>query len=275
MIHLIFLAEAVVASVAVCAFGLLSWWWLAALVIVGFLALDILYIIFLLLFSFCLGKGENKREHPMIHSMTVRSVAWILQVLRIRVKLEGREKLPQEPMVLVSNHRSDFDPMVTMVALKSRKLSYVSKESNMRIPIAGAFIRRSGFLALDRENPRRALRTLKKGAGMVKEQGYDMGIYPEGTRHRGEGMLPFKEGAFMLAKWANAPIVIMSTEGTERIAGHVIYRTNRVHLRILEVIPREKVAGLSVTELSAYAAEVLGKALGYNTPHAQENTAQP
>ncbi len=278
MILLIFLTEALVASVAVCYFvSAVQWWWLAPIALGMFMALNVLYILFLLLVSLCLGKGENKREHPHIHRMTVRSVAWILQVLNIKVTLEGEEKLPNEPMVLVGNHRSDFDPMAGMVALSRRKLSYISKESNMRIPIAGPFVRRSWFLPLDRENPMRAARTLRNAAKLVRDRGYDMGIYPEGTRNRTweTGLLPFKEGAFMLAKWAGAPIALMSTEGTERIAGHVIFRRNHVRLRILEVISKEDVARMSHEELCVYAARVLSDALGHKTDAMPRDTAQP
>ncbi len=262
MICLIFLAEALLASAALCAHvQAVDWWWYLPIVIGIFIGLNIAYLIFVYLFSLLLGKGENKREHPFLRRMTVRSVGWILNVLRIRVTLEGREMMPDEPVVLVSNHRSDFDPMVAMVAFSRRRLAYISKESNLRIPIAGAFVRRCWFLPIDRENPRRAIRTIKEGARLVREEGLDMGIYPEGTRSRTGGPLPFKEGAFMMAKWAKAPIVVMTTEGTERIAGRVILHRNRVKLRIVEVISREEVEAGSVAELTARAEKSLRDAL--------------
>ncbi len=262
MISLIFLAEALIASAALCGFvDAIAWWWYPLLTVGVFLGLNVAYIVFLYVASLCLGKGENKREHPFIRRFTVRSVGWILNVLRIRVTLEGREKMPDEPVVLVSNHRSDFDPMVAVVAFSRRRLSYISKESNLHIPIAGAFVRRCWFLPIDRENPRRAIRTIKEGARLVREEKLDMGIYPEGTRSRTGGPLPFKEGAFMMAKWAKAPIVVMTTEGTERIAGRVILHRNRVKLRIAEVISREDVEAMSVAELTARAEKSLRDAL--------------
>ncbi len=262
MICSIFLAEALLASAALCFFAdSISWWWYLPLVIGIYVGLNIAYLIFAYLFSLCLGKGENKREHPFLRRMTVRSVAWILDVLRIRVTLEGKELMPEEPVILVSNHRSDFDPMVAMVAFSHRRLAYISKESNLHIPLAGAFVRRCWFLPIDRENPRRAIRTIKEGARLVREEGLDMGIYPEGTRSHSGGPLPFKEGAFMMAKWANAPIVVMTTEGTEKIAGHVILRRNRVKLRIVEVISREDVAASNVPTLTSRAEKALRAAL--------------
>ncbi len=265
MICGIFMAEALLASAAICFFiDAVRWWWLLPIAFGIYILLNIAYLVFAYLFSLCLGKGENKREHPFLRRMTIHSVAWILDVLRIRVTLEGRELMPEEPVVLISNHRSDFDPMAAMVAFSKRRLAFISKESNLHIPLAGAFVRRCWFLPIDRENPRRAIRTIKEGARLVREEGLDMGIYPEGTRSRTGGPLPFKEGAFMMAKWANAPIVVMTTEGTERIAGRVILHRNHVKLRIVEVISREEVAATSVPALTARAELSLRKALDNN-----------
>ncbi len=262
MILLIFLAEALIASAALCFFiEALSWWWYLPLAIGAFLALNIVFLIFIFLWSLMLGKKENRREHPFIRRATVRTVGWILNVLRIRVTLEGRELMPDGPVVLVSNHRSDFDPMAAMVAFSRRRLAFISKESNLHIPIAGPFVRRCWFLPIDRENPRRAIRTIKEGARLVREVGLDMGIYPEGTRSRTGGPLPFKEGAFMMAKWADAPIVLMTTEGTEKIAGRAFFHRNHVRLRVIEVIPREEVAAMSVGELTTRAERALRAAL--------------
>ena len=270
MILWIFAAESLVAAILLGAFVPTAVWWQTVLLSVGgfvgaFIVLNVLYILLLLLISFFFSKEEPRRESRFWRRWTVRSVAWILNVLRVRVKVEGRELIPKEPMVLVSNHRSDFDPMVAMVAFSRRPLVYISKESNLRIPIAGAFVRRCHFLPIDRENPRAALGTLKKAANLMQERGFDIGIYPEGTRSYKGGPKPFKEGAFLMAKQAGAPIVLMTTEGTEEIAGHVVVRRNMVHLRILRTISAEEVAATSARELMRLSEETLLAALGQAT----------
>lgn len=270
MILWIFAAESLVAAILLGAFVPTAVWWQTVLLSVGgfvgaFIVLNVLYILLLLLISFFFSKEEPRRESRFWRRWTVRSVAWILNVLRVRVKVEGRELIPKEPMVLVSNHRSDFDPMVAMVAFSRRPLVYISKESNLRIPIAGAFVRRCHFLPIDRENPRAALGTLKKAANLMQERGFDIGIYPEGTRSYKGGPKPFKEGAFLMAKQAGAPIVLMTTEGTEEIAGHVVVRRNTVHLRILRTISAEEVAATSARELMRLSEETLLAALGQAT----------
>ena len=272
MIFWIFVAESLAAAVLLGVFvPTAAWaWWQTALLALGgfagaFLALNVLFLLLLFVISLFFPKGEPKKESRFWRRWTVHAVRWILDMLRVRVKVEGRELLPGEPVVLVSNHRSDFDPMAAMVAFSHRPLVYISKESNLRIPIAGAFVRRCHFLPIDRENPRSALATLKHAASLMREEGLDIGIYPEGTRSYKGGPKPFKEGAFLMAKQAGAPIVLMTTEGTEEIAGHVILRRNIVRLRVLRVISAEEVAATTARELTRLSEETLLAALGQTT----------
>lgn len=272
MIFWIFVAESLAAAVLLGVFvPTAAWaWWQTALLALGgfvgaFLALNVLFLLLLLVISLFFPKGEPKKASRFWRRWTVHAVRWILDMLRVRVKVEGRELLPGEPVVLVSNHRSDFDPMAAMVAFSHRPLVYISKESNLRIPIAGAFVRRCHFLPIDRENPRSALATLKHAASLMREEGLDIGIYPEGTRSYKGGPKPFKEGAFLMAKQAGAPIVLMTTEGTEEIAGHVILRRNIVRLRVLRVISAEEVAATTARELTRLSEETLLAALGQTT----------
>lgn len=272
MIFWIFVAESLAAALLLGVFvPTAAWaWWQTALLVLGgfvgaFLALNVLFLLLLFVISLFFPKGEPKKESRFWRRWTVHAVRWILDMLRVRVKVEGRELLPGEPVVLVSNHRSDFDPMAAMVAFSHRPLVYISKESNLRIPIAGAFVRRCHFLPIDRENPRSALATLKHAASLMREEGLDIGIYPEGTRSYKGGPKPFKEGAFLMAKQAGAPIVLMTTEGTEEIAGHVILRRNIVRLRVLRVISAEEVAATTARELTRLSEETLLAALGQTT----------
>lgn len=257
----LFVLSALGGAALMCALLPLAWWWMPALAVGLFIGLNAAYLLLLFLVSLCLGRGEAKRDSRFCRFVVTLTIRWIFRLLRIRVSVEGMEKLPACPMVLVSNHRSDFDPMAVLATMPHRRIAYISKESNLHLPIAGAFVRRCSFLAIDRENPRRALVTLRHASALMQEQGLDIGIYPEGTRSREGGMLPFKEGAFVMAKWAKAPIVVMATEGTERIAGHVVFRANRIQLRIVDVIPAETVATHTPQELLSSAETVLRAAL--------------
>ena len=259
MLNSIFLLLATVATgVLYFVFPTISPWWIAPILLGCFVAVVVLYILMLLVWSFFLPKKKKiTKPSCACAAMIWVTMAWLMQVLRVRVKLTGLEKLPDEPCLWVSNHRSDFDPMTVLAVLKSRRIAYISKESNFKIPIVGNFIHHAGFLAIDRGNGMRAMRTLKQAAEMMKTEGIDVGIYPEGTRSKTGELLRFKSGAFLLAKKAEAPIAVLTTKGTDCISKNFPFRSTTVEINILTVIDKETVMESEREELTERVRSII------------------
>lgn len=159
-----------------------------------------------------------------------------MKLLRIRVHVSGIEKIPKDTKVLfVSNHRSNFDPIITWYILKKWKIAFVSKPSNFKIPFFGRIIRKCCFMPIDRENPRNAIVTINKAAKLLKKQEVSIGIYPEGTRSKNGQLLPFHNGVFKIAQKAEAAMVVLCVTGTEKISKQTPFRRTDVYLDVLEV----------------------------------------
>lgn len=263
ILNLIFFAIAAVATVGLyVGVPTLSLAWILPLLIGFFVGAVVLFFVWLFICSLFLSlKKPVKKPNEFCRFMIGFTMDWLMHLLRIKITLRGRETLPQEPCVIISNHRSDFDPMTLLAVLRERNLVYISKESNFKIPIVGRFIYRAGFLPIDRNNGRRALQTLAHAAEMMQAIGVDVGIYPEGTRSRTGNMLRFKSGAFVLAQKANAPVVVLSTKGTERISKNVPFRKTRVDMEVLEVIDAARVQEMSLDELCAYTHDLIENSL--------------
>ena len=107
----------------------------------------------------------------------------------------------------------------------------------------------------------RAMRTIKRASELVVSEQMIMGIYPEGTRSKTGELLEFKEGAFLLAKRAKAPVVVITTKGTNQIAKNKIIKSTKVELDVIEVIDSETVQNLKLSELSAHVRESIANAL--------------
>ncbi len=232
--------------------------WFPLLWILLFAGITCLAIGYLFIVSlFCYGKKPFEKDNAFLRPLAYHTMDCILEFFRFRVNGEGVEKIPQEPCVLVCNHLSRFDPMVTFVLMKGRRLGFLSKKENMRIPIAGPIIQKIGFLPLDRENPLRAMRTIHHGAKLISSQGFTMGIYPEGTRSFDGKLLEFKTGAFVMAKRAACPMVICKIEGTNAYHGRFPFRRTDTTFTVLEVVPAERVKMLKAEELSDYSRNVI------------------
>lgn len=263
MLGFIFLSVALVTTAVsfVCCPGL-SPVWVILMPPLVYIGAFIVYILALFVASLCLPmKKELKKTSSFVRFLARITMEWLMSVMRVRVHLKGKELLPKEPMVLVSNHVSDFDPMVVLAVLR-RQIAFISKESNFKIPMVGPLIYRAGFLGIDREHAMRAMRTLKKAAERMTAENIDMGIYPEGTRSKTGELLEFKTGAFVLAKRSKAPVVVMSTKGTEKISHNAVLRKTEVELNILRVISPAEVEQMSLEELSACVKGLIAKDLG-------------
>jgi 1-acyl-sn-glycerol-3-phosphate acyltransferase len=81
-----------------------------------------------------------------------------------------------------------------------------------RIPLLARAFRMGGFIPVDRRNKEAAMRSIETGAKSLRS-GNSFLIFPEGTRSRTDGLLPFKKGGFIMAIKAQVPIVPVAVQG--------------------------------------------------------------
>lgn len=72
-------------------------------------------------------------------------------------------------------------------------------------------------MAIDRENPRNAIKTIEKAAQLIEKKEVSIAVYPEGTCGKECVPLPFHNGVFKIAQKASVPIVVAAVQRTEQI----------------------------------------------------------
>ena len=142
--------------------------------------------------------------------------SWALSTVLItgtKVTVTGRENIPKTGgMAFVSNHCGYFD-IILMLAYSGRQFGFVAKKELIYLPFLNFWVYILGGLFIDRKNVRKAIRTINKGVQRIKS-GHGMIIFPEGTRSKGRGLLPFHPGSLKIATSAEAPIVPVAIEGS-------------------------------------------------------------
>ncbi|MGO4890738.1 1-acylglycerol-3-phosphate O-acyltransferase [Flavobacterium sp. W21_SRS_FM6] len=113
------------------------------------------------------------------------------------------------PFVFIANHQNSYD-LLTICAAAQHGTVTVGKKSLKWIPIFGQVYWLSGNIMIDRDNSGKAQDTLTTAANKIQNRKLSVWFFPEGTRSYGRGLLPFKSGAFRLAKVANAPVVTIA-----------------------------------------------------------------
>ncbi|PLT45627.1 1-acyl-sn-glycerol-3-phosphate acyltransferase [Paenibacillus pasadenensis] len=137
-----------------------------------------------------------------------------------RLKAEGLQHVPADgPVILCSNHISNFDPPTVGIKL-DRKVHYMAKAELFEVPVLGKLIHGLGAFPVKRggvskESIRTAITLLKEGGVM--------GIFPEGTRNSGGDAA--KKGAAMIAMRSGATVIPVAIVGSYRLFGktRVIY----------------------------------------------------
>lgn len=153
-------------------------------------------------------------------------------------RVHGTERFPMhEPLVVVSNHVSNFDVPAMMWALP-RLPVMVAKKEVLKVPFLGWSAAASGAVFVDRGNNEKAVASLRAAGERMRRENLVVGIYPEGTRSVTGRLKPFKKGAAVLALEAGVRIVPMFIHGTHMInpAGSVTVRPGPIDVYILDPV---------------------------------------
>jgi 1-acyl-sn-glycerol-3-phosphate acyltransferase len=139
------------------------------------------------------------------------------RVAGMRLHVEGLEHLdPHVSYVFMSNHRSHLDVLALVRALWPYQLRWVTKRELTRVPGFGWALLATRQIIIDRARHDQALASLEHAKERLG-RGISVVFFPEGTRARGDAMLPFKKGGFVFALQTGTPIVPIAITGTAAI----------------------------------------------------------
>lgn len=147
-----------------------------------------------------------------------RIVAWIFLIVILGEKRMGMDRLPADgPILLVSNHVHLLDPFAVGICCK-RHVHFMAKKELFQNKALAKLLRMIHAFpvdrgAMDRQAVRHAIEVLSEGKVM--------GMFPEGTRNKGEDnqMLPVLNGAAMFALKSGAPVYPAYISGKYRPFG--------------------------------------------------------
>lgn len=130
----------------------------------------------------------------------------------VRLEIDGRDKVPDQPFVLAPVHRSNLDFL--LVAFPTpRRMRFMGKASLWKNKAFGRFLSLLGAFPVNRGTAdRAALRTCLS----VIENGEPVVMFPEGTRRSGPEVEEVFDGPAYVAARAGVPLVPVGIGGSDR-----------------------------------------------------------
>lgn len=189
--------------------------------------------------------------------------SWLLRIFclyPVRIKLNS--PLPKAPFIIVSNHSSYLDIFLLPSILPQHPFAFLGKAEILKYPIV-----RTYFKALNipvyRKNKSKAGQALVQ-AKKAMEDGWSIVIFPEGTIPEEDipQMIPFKNGAFRLAKNLNVPVLPLTFTQNFHLFSDPTQILGPAHPGVVEVhihpyISVAEVAASSIEEISDRCFEII------------------
>ncbi|QIQ21116.1 1-acylglycerol-3-phosphate O-acyltransferase [Zophobihabitans entericus] len=186
---------------------------------------------------FCLFNPRNPKNVARFAHMFGRFLAPVFGIKVITRVYPDIEK--RGSCIYIANHQNNYD-LIVAASIVQPKTVTVGKKSLVWIPFFGQLYYLTGNILIDRDNKSKARDTIGQVVKEIKHKQISIWMFPEGTRSRGRGLLPFKAGAFKAAIAAGVPVVPICVSETNSIK---IGRWNNGH-RLVEMLEPIETTGM-------------------------------
>ncbi|RDL45434.1 1-acyl-sn-glycerol-3-phosphate acyltransferase [Marinomonas piezotolerans] len=201
----------------------------------------------------CLVLGRSKDRVYYV----AKTFAPVARLFGLRVSKHISYKSLDVPQaVYIGNHQNNYD-LFTFSHVVPRGVVTVGKSSLRWLPFFGWLYWASGNFLIHRQDRDKAIATIGQIVANMRESGLSIWMFPEGTRSRGRGWLPFKRGAFHAAIQAQVPIIPVVCSST-----HAQVKLNRlnngaVKVEVLDPIYTDGMTEKDIPALVSRCEEVM------------------
>ncbi len=200
----------------------------------------------------------------IIGAWTRMILGWLRITCGIRWQVEGRDNIPKQPCIVLARHESTWETLY-LQTLFSPQATLIKREL-LWIPFFGWAFALLRPIAIDRSEPRTALRRLIRQGRARLESGTWVVMFPEGTRMPPGKPGRFQAGGAALAAATQAPVVVIAHNAGSFWPAHEFRK--RPGTITLRIAPAIETAGKSTKQINDEAARVMAEL----APHpAQQN----
>lgn len=171
-----------------------------------------------------------EENDTIIHQKPKHWAKTLVKLTGSEIEVIGEEKIPQGPVLFVSNHQGNFDVPI-LIGFLQKPLGFISKVEVKKIPLVPRWMEAMNCVFIDRKDRRKAIQSIREGVQTLKD-GHSLVIFPEGTRSKGNEMGDFKKGGLRLAIDSKVPVVPITISGSYRIMEESKFGFQPAHVRV-------------------------------------------
>ena len=159
---------------------------------------------YIIVLSFIIG---HKYLYPTLPFLTRVQLFFLGAWIRIKNKIPN-----DQTYIIMMNHTSFADVFFSMQPLRGKYTALLAS-FNFKIPIWGTMLRSFNAIPVYRRNKQKAIQAIEQAETIIKELGYHVVIFPEGTRTTNGKLQKFKKGGFHMAINTGVPIIPIAVKG--------------------------------------------------------------
>ncbi|OMJ12862.1 putative 1-acyl-sn-glycerol-3-phosphate acyltransferase [Smittium culicis] len=224
-------------------------------------------------------------QRSSLNWLTGRTFSYLSKlILGISVEIENPELLEEnKPYVFVGNHQSEVD-LVWLGAVFPKNAVILAKKVVKYYPVLGWFMILADDIFISRGVKQSTKEMFKKASEDLLRKKVPstnkistylailifiqncVFFFPEGTKGshpHGPDMLPFKKGAFLLAKASKVPIIPLAISDMHNIINPKMWRfkSGVIKVKVLPAILDSKNEDCDIDDIMKYTRDVMIKAL--------------
>ena len=191
--------------------------------------------------------------------------SWLMRILCFYpIKKITKSPLPEGPYIVVANHASYLDIFILYSILPKSPFVFLGKSEILKYPILRTYFKNLNIPVY--RNDRTKAGQSYVAATKAIEDGWSLVIFPEGTipDDHAPRMIPFKAGAFKLAKTLDIPILPLTFLDNYKLFSDPTNilgpaRPGLSRICIHPLITREEIRAASIKEMSDHCFSIISE----------------
>ncbi len=163
---------------------------------------------------------------------------FLKMICNLKLNLEGKENISSTSAIYASKHQSALETF--MFHLIIDKPVFILKKELLDIPVFGFYLRKMGMIAIDRDGGMKSLKLLLKQVQEKIAQGYNIIIFPEGTRTAHGEEVEYNAGVVALYNLKCAPIIPVALNTGKYWPRNSFHKKpGRFSIKVLKEMPKD------------------------------------